>query len=281
MFKRRSEEARNVFKNIASASFSTTKILKLERNLSLSDDANRPTIDTVTSGDDDEPTIEALEVDESPIEDEIDETMTYEEQTFDSCNDSKMCDIKSSENSNVSTKRRRRGSLNPKLWVRNKRKHAKNAGQSYVASNGKCVEAKQMKSNCGEQCRMKCSSKLTEIERQKLFDNFYALADIEKQRKYLFDLIRSYEPKKIKLHQQKSRSIQRKYFLKALKSSTENETLTDEIQVCRLMFLNTFAVSSQTIDTIFKKSQSENKFSDIRGKFKRKFCNPSPLDEEK
>lgn len=39
---------------------------------------------------------------------------------------------------------------NPENWMRNKRKMLKNQGKSYIATNGKLVKAKQMKSDCGK-----------------------------------------------------------------------------------------------------------------------------------
>lgn len=155
----------------------------------------------------------------------------------------------------------------PELWIRNMRKQAKNAGQSYIASNGKCVNAKQMKDSCGDKCRIKCSNRMTNEQRKRNFDRFYAMADIEKQRKFLFDHMRSYEPKKLKLNQNslKSRSVQRNYFL-----DVEKESSLIEVQVCRQMFLNTFSISSQMIDTIYRKFKEDKEFSDIRGKFQRK-----------
>lgn len=155
---------------------------------------------------------------------------------------------------------------NPESWIRNKRKLAKNTGQSYVASNGRLTEAKKIKKNCG-QCRMNCSKKISEENRLKNFTNFYQLADIVKQRKFLFDHMKTYEPKRHTLpkNPNKVRTVQRHYFLDTYENGS-NEML----QVCRLMFLNTFSISSQMIDTLYRKATFEGKFNDIRGKFERK-----------
>jgi hypothetical protein len=163
--------------------------------------------------------------------------------------------------------KRSKRTSNPDSWARNQRKYAKNSGQSYVASSGKFVEAKQMKPNCGEKCRMKCTSKISEDDRKRNFDKFYTLADIVKQRQFLFDRVRCYEPKKLKSNdtsQKTNRSIQRNYFL-----DVQKEDVIEGIQVCKHMFLNTFAISPQIIDTIYKKFKEDNEFNDIRGKFPR------------
>lgn len=156
----------------------------------------------------------------------------------------------------------------PENWIRNKRKLAKNKGQSYIASNGKFVEAKQMKDSCGSSCRMQCYKKINEDNRQSNFNYFYQLADIAKQRKFLFDHMKTYEPKRNKIpkNPQKLRAVQRTYFL----NLTHVNGGTEMIQVCKLMFLNTFSISSQMIDTLHRKAINEGKFSDTRGKFERR-----------
>lgn len=161
----------------------------------------------------------------------------------------------------------------PENWIRNKRKLAKNKGQSYIASNGKFIEAKQMKDNCGSACRMQCYKKISEDYRQSNFNYFYQLADIAKQRKFLFDHMKTYEPKRNKIpkNPQKLRAVQRTYFLDLIHANGEMEM----IQVCKLMFLNTFSISSQMIDTLHRKAINEGKFNDTRGKFERRQSRPN------
>lgn len=114
---------------------------------------------------------------------------------------------------------------------------------------------------------MQCSQKINEENRLRNFDNFYQLADIAKQRKFLFDHLRTYEPKRKcgKKNPTKTRAVQRIYFLDNFSTGA-----TEMLQVCKLNFLNTFAISSQMIDTLYKKAISEGEFNDIRGKFERK-----------
>lgn len=174
-----------------------------------------------------------------------------------------------SESLSNTSKRKSIRRSNPDAWIRNKRKLAKNTGQSYVASNGKFINAKQMKANCGKSCRMQCSKKITEEHRLTNFKHFYHLADIAKQRKFLFDHMKTYEPKRNKTpkNPQKIRAVQRCYFLNKVHDDNDAKDL---LQVCKLMFLNTFSISSQMIDTLFRKATNEGRFNDTRGKFERK-----------
>lgn len=177
------------------------------------------------------------------------------------------CEQDITDEASSSSKRKSFRQANPEGWIRNKRKLAKNTGQSYVASNGKIVEAKQMKSSCRESCRMHCSRKISEDNRLKIFKHFYQLADIAKQRRYLFDHMKTYEPQRSKSpkNPKKARAVQRCYFLDLREKGT-----SEQVQVCKLMFLNTFSISSQMIDTLYRKAISEGKFNDTRGRFERK-----------
>lgn len=166
---------------------------------------------------------------------------------------------------------------NPDTWKRNTRKLAKNTGQAYVTSNGKVVEAKRMKDTCGSTCRMQCASKISEASRLENFKHFYRLADIAKQRRFLFDHMRTFEPRHHKnlTTSKNSRSVQRNYFLEL----THPNGAVELVQVCKLLFLNTFCISSQMIDTLYRKAFTEGRFCDVRGKFERRGGTKSQIRE--
>lgn len=175
----------------------------------------------------------------------------------------------------TSPKRSRRSK--PESWKRNRRKHAKNTGKMYVSSSGKIMEAKQMKPSCGTTCRMQCSSKITESSRLKNFELYYQLADIAKQRKFLYEHTQSYEPRRKRPVQnlRKVRALQRFYYLDLMRSTDDSaDEEVAKVQVCRKMFLNTFGISSQMIDTLYRMAMIDGEFSDTRGKFERKQSKP-------
>lgn len=219
--------------------------------------------------------VEDEEKDEARDETELQESEEEEMEVYNNYDEDEppeiLDDVDCEQNETISkpnlAKRKSNREKNPKTWLRYRRKLAKNTGKSYYASNGKFVEAKEMKCSCGQSCRMQCSKKISEENRLQNFNFFYSLGDIAKQRKFLFDHMKSYEPKRTKTpkNPQKLRAVQRCYFL-----DLTNEHGTSELQVCKLMFLNTFAISSQMIDTLFRKATNEDGFSDIRGKFERK-----------
>jgi hypothetical protein len=154
--------------------------------------------------------------------------------------------------------------LHPENWERTRRKIAKNAGKSYMTTNGKIVEAKKIKPDCGEKCRMQCNTRINETTRLKNFDEFYSLADLELQRKFILDHIQIFEPKHTKISDNgKTRSIQRIFFL-------DGEKEGEMVQVCKAMFLNTLVISSQILDTIQFKASRFGSMADFRGRYPRK-----------
>lgn len=309
IFKRRNEEARKIFKDSSAfvppvknmllevvdqiennmtspeesqdeviAEISNDDRLQLEAKEEFVDSNEAEEMHEIESQDDfrsfkDESLGDEMQEVEQLIEDDVMEDVNDEPEFLDEEEPVISIEITSTTSSASKTKPNRQA--HPENWIRNKRKLAKNKGQSYIASNGKFIEAKQMKGNCGSSCRMQCYKKISEDNRQSNFNYFYQLADIAKQRKFLFDHMKTYEPKRNKVpkNPQKLRAVQRTYFLDLVHVNGE----TEMIQVCKLMFLNTFSISSQMIDTIHRKVINEGKFSDTRGKFERRQSKNSEL----
>lgn len=156
---------------------------------------------------------------------------------------------------------KRKKKANPDMWVRNKRKFARNKGESYIASNGKVIEAKQIKPNCGT-CRLLCTQRISEEVRLKNFHHFYELGDLEKQRKFIAEHVKIFDTRRKSTI--KSKTIQRTFHL-----DDYGENDNELIQVCKTMFLNTLVISSQILDTVHNKIRREGRVDDLRGKYAR------------
>lgn len=293
IFKRRNEEARKIFRE-SSAFEPPVKNMLLEVVDQIDNEMTSPdeSQDDVIEVPSDDRLLDAKEEFIEPADEvddfDMDDSQSFKEETLDHPEEQIIKDeeineepeflddeeesetiLVAEENSSLvefktktSPKKKQVRQANPENWMRNKRKLAKNKGESYVASNGKFIQAKQMKDNCGS-CRMQCSKKISEEDRERNFQHFYELADIAKQRKFLFEHMKTYEPKrinKIPKNPQKVRAVQRTYYL---------DCASGMLQVCKLMFLNTFSISSQMIDTLHRKATNEGEFSDTRGKFER------------
>lgn len=264
IFKRRNEETRRIYEKSTSQKNILLQVVEHLENMSQEQENN---VKEETFEEEFFETHEEMAIDEDLVQEDV-----YEEpeEVMNVCHEEHLSVSTevSPEKPAARTKTKVVRRSNPESWKRNTRKLAKNTGQSYVASNGKFVEAKRVKDNCGASCRMQCVKKITEEDRHENFKAFYSLADIAKQRKFLYDHMMSLEPRRLKnlSSPKKCRNVQRHYFLDV----THPNGAAEMVQVCKLMFLNTFCISSQMIDTLHRKALTEGKFNDIRGKFERR-----------
>jgi len=128
-------------------------------------------------------------------------------------------------------------------WQKNIKKQLKNSGKEYVGANDKVKAAKIMKMPCNEKCRLKCTNKLKIDDRAIIHNNYWKLADINKQREFIIRHMSTINPKyRSKLPT--NRSLNYSY----------NFTVNDEkIKVCKTMFMNTLGISSRVIFTTTQK----------------------------
>lgn len=147
---------------------------------------------------------------------------------------------------NAPDKITRKRLANPQNWKKNVNKEKIARGEEYVTFKGKTIKAHSLQRPCDECCRLKCSSKVTEEDRMKIFETFWKKL-LNKQAKWLF--LNSYVQQfhKQQSKQEKSRRANsRKYFLPV------NES---RVQVCKVMFLATLDISDGQITTATKKGK--------------------------
>ena len=155
------------------------------------------------------------------------------------------------ENDNVTGNSSRQGRKRVRdvsLWNRNIRKRQRNEGKEYVTVTGKLKSARIMKPGCGVHCRYKCHTNFDMPQRQTLFNIFWALGDINKQRHFIskYCLLR---PKS----QKKGASERRKYSLE-YKFPHENGNTSGIVKVCKTFFLHTLSISERYVHTAQKLS---------------------------
>lgn len=132
----------------------------------------------------------------------------------------------------------------PMKWHKNIKKIKRNSGQSYTTSSGKEIPARKVKSSCTETCRLKCSSKISDSERQEIHLSYWALSDIVKQREFL---VRHFEPIKPKYTMRKpgsKRTYNNRYYFNIQQN---------RVQVCKTFFKNTLDINNRVIYTATKK----------------------------
>ena len=100
-------------------------------------------------------------------------------------------------------------------WRRNIIKKAREKGEAYVSHSGHAVAVARKEPPldeplCYSKCRFKCSERITNEARQKIFDDFYRL-DYEAQNAHLFSCLSSHAPKTIKSSGETHRQISVEY----------------------------------------------------------------------
>ncbi|CAH1988134.1 unnamed protein product [Acanthoscelides obtectus] len=102
-------------------------------------------------------------------------------------------------------------------------------------------EEKKIKPACGEKCRLKCSMKISEEARKQIFQQFWAMGDLQRQREFISRGMVSVQPKyRYYVKLEGSRRLNQAYYLnvdsqnirvcKHGKHSTVPETIKDGIR---------------------------------------------------
>ena len=150
------------------------------------------------------------------------------------------------------TRKRKR---NPENWQKNLRKKAVNSGESFScdvkSKTGKIstvkIKQREMKPPCSQKCRLKCNDSFNHIERSKIFEDFYKLADKSKQSHQIAALV-SQASKKRSTTENKENHV-----AKRNREFSRTYTLKKDgkpIQVCALMFLNTLGINEKRVRNI-------------------------------
>ena len=126
---------------------------------------------------------------------------------------------------------------NRENWARTIRKRLRNSGQEYRCTSGKVVAAKTCKPVQNHKCRLNCASKLTDEQRQQIFDGFWALETWSAQNAYICELV-------------EQRQVDRRYSVEG--NASRRQFTRDfylwsnegSIRVCKTVFLATLGISN-------------------------------------
>ena len=156
------------------------------------------------------------------------------------------------DNKNVppvpSRKRRRRNQNSVQFegaWKKNSRKIKRLAGLQYKNRQGKVINARSVKDVDCSKCRLKCTTVITQEQRNQLFERFWDINDYTTKRQYLVGCVKTESPLRCRTAGPSRKTGIRKY------SFTINEKV---IKVCRLFFLKTLDISEQFLRTAIKKA---------------------------
>lgn len=134
-------------------------------------------------------------------------------------------------------------------WIDRKRKILKNLGKEYISRKGVRQPKKSMKSPC--KCRMKCSEKISNYQRKKIFKAFWKLGDHQKQWAYVSNLVSQNHKRRVFVDTQSRRKYTFKYSLPLPNNEQEQ---ANRLNVCKKQFLATLAISEQFVYTAIQKT---------------------------
>lgn len=144
-------------------------------------------------------------------------------------------------------------------------------GISYLSPGGVARRGRQLGKPCAA-CRSKCSEKITTEQRQHVFSQYYQIADLNRQREYIGQLIDKTRPKeRIRRRSPKPNQIiiPRERIPNLIYYLPINGKM---IRVCGQMFRSTFDISKANIATVMKKTNDQGILveMDLRGGNQRK-----------
>uniref|UniRef100_A0A2H1VPJ8 SFRICE_014553 n=1 Tax=Spodoptera frugiperda TaxID=7108 RepID=A0A2H1VPJ8_SPOFR len=142
-------------------------------------------------------------------------------------------------------KKSRKRLRNTNKWKQIVAKTLRNTGKEYVSNtkSNKIVPARSIKDPCTSKFRIKCVDNINEIDRNLLFQKYWALGNLELQRSFIRNCM--VEPNNAF------------YFI-------VNDT---KIRVCKTFFINTLGICDRQIRTVKKKTNAQGFIEkDNRGK---------------
>lgn len=133
----------------------------------------------------------------------------------------------------------------PENWKRTILKNLRQSGRPYINSSGYLVDAKSVEEPCNDNCGKKCRYKISEDQRQVIFDHFWTLNDAEKRMFYHENVSQSLES--TVNHKSKRRFIRKFTF-------TVNGV---QHEVCRIFFVKTLGIQMSRIDYFLREQQRD------------------------
>lgn len=165
----------------------------------------------------------------------------------------------------------------PHKWVKNVAKLKRNFGESYVSSGVVRPAKLQLQESCGNQCRIGCSSLISELNREKILKDYWSLPDLTCKREFIVRHMEQVMPKYMRKKEGSRRGLNYAY-----------NFVVDgiKIKVCSKFFLNTLNISYMTVTTAVRKfwrSADGLIEGELRGTHKNRFKpkqEPSTDDEK-
>ena len=143
------------------------------------------------------------------------------------------------------------------------RKRRRDRGESYSLKKHKRTDvtrkpARKLKEACHIGCRNKCSTLITEEERQEVFNTYWKIGNVEGQWQYIHNHISVEASVEARIRLQRDNGPSSK------RNNTRVFTL-NVIKVCKVMFLNTLSITDKVMCTALEKCKKGFTERDMRG----------------
>jgi len=165
---------------------------------------------------------------------------------------------------------------NPHNWKCNVQKRLKNSGKAYETRKKQLVSPKKMKPACN--CKLNCSSKFDDAKRKVIFNDYWALADVQRQREFIHANMQTLVPKYRYIRDPACNNTADT--TKDMKPRAKNEMFyfkdpqtESRIRVCKVFFRNTLGISDRTIRTVIEKRQKTPSTMTLEGEKRGKHGN--------
>lgn len=149
---------------------------------------------------------------------------------------------------------------NPENWAVQKAKTMRNSGKAYVSSSKtkKQFQARKVRPACGGNCRLRCREKINDEVRQEIFDSYWNVANLQRQREFIVSHTEPIKPKYRYSTTQELRSLNSAFYFEVNKT---------RIRVCKTFFKATIDINDRPIRTaLTKKTETGFVEGDMRGK---------------
>ncbi|KAL4718653.1 hypothetical protein ACJJTC_013382 [Scirpophaga incertulas] len=156
--------------------------------------------------------------------------------------------IVSLTNATSKNKRGKKRVRNQNKWKENVRKTLKNSGKEYISKKGNKIEAKKMRPPC-HNCKFLCCDKFTRDERQEIFNTYWSLGSLQRQRDFLNSCINI---QNIVCRRVKNVAQPRKpnsWFSFVKNGQTR--------RICKTFLLNTLGIAQRTLRTVIEAKSSD------------------------
>lgn len=179
---------------------------------------------------------------------------TFFEKSISSSSDSE----NTAEQVKSDTKKGKKRKQNTENWFLKKSKARRNAGLNYVSTSKTRKEypARKMDKPCGDQCRQQCIRKIDDNQRRQIFNSYWALGDLHKQRCFIAGCMIAIKPKYRYSTTENHRDFNQAFYF----------DINGRIRVCKLFFKSTLGINDRPIRTVISKKKSTGVVQpDLRG----------------